>query len=226
VKTLKALRAELVAAADPAKAPQMQAYMKSAMPYHGVPSPVMKKLCKGFFKERFPEGVQGWEALILELWDGAKFREERYAALHVAADKRAAEWHTFKAMPLFEHLIVTGAWWDYVDDIASHRVGAVLRVEPKPTKKLLLKWSKDANFWKRRTAILSQLGFKDETDLEFLYACIEPSLGEKEFFLRKGIGWALRQYAWTDPKEVKRYVKEKGERLSPLSRREALKNVT
>ncbi len=76
-----------------------------------------------------------------------------------------------------------------------------------------------------RTSLICQLTFKEKTDLALLYACIEPSLGSKEFFLRKAIGWALRQHAWTDPKEVARYVKANESRLSPLSRREALKNI-
>ena len=82
-----------------------------------------------------------------------------------------------------------------------------------------------ANIWKRRSAILIQLKAKEQTDLDFLYACIEPSLDSKEFFLRKAIGWALRQYAWTDPVEVRRYVVANEARLSGLSRREALKNL-
>jgi 3-methyladenine DNA glycosylase AlkD len=79
--------------------------------------------------------------------------------------------------------------------------------------------------WKRRTAILSQLSFKERTDLKLLYACIEPSLDSPEFFLRKAIGWALRQYAWTNPKEIRRYLKAQSGKLSALSQREALKNL-
>ena len=86
-------------------------------------------------------------------------------------------------------------------------------------------WSTDDDMWKRRSAILCQLRAKERTDLDLLYGCIEPSLGSKEFFLRKAIGWALRQYAWTDPAEVQRYVRENEARLSGLSKREALKNV-
>ena len=89
----------------------------------------------------------------------------------------------------------------------------------------MLAWAGGDDLWKRRSAILCQLGWKGETDLGLLYACIEPSLGSKEFFLRKAIGWALRQYAWTDPGEVLRYVAANEERLAPLSRREALKNA-
>ena len=79
--------------------------------------------------------------------------------------------------------------------------------------------------WKRRASILCQLGFKHDTDLKLLYDCIEPNLTHKDFFIRKAIGWSLRQYAWTDPKEVRRYVKANTDRLSGLSVREAMKNI-
>jgi 3-methyladenine DNA glycosylase AlkD len=128
-------------------------------------------------------------------------------------------------MKMYEELIVTGAWWDYVDDIASHRVGAILRDYPAPMRRKMLAWSKSADLWKRRTSILCQLSFKAETDLELLYACIEPSLGSREFFLQKAIGWALRQYAWTDGAEIQKYVRRNRTRLSALSCREALKNI-
>jgi 3-methyladenine DNA glycosylase AlkD len=79
--------------------------------------------------------------------------------------------------------------------------------------------------WKRRSSIICQLRAKQKTDLDLLYACIAPSLDSKEFFLRKAIGWALRQYAWTDPDEIRRYVAANDDRLSGLSKREALKNI-
>jgi 3-methyladenine DNA glycosylase AlkD len=92
-------------------------------------------------------------------------------------------------------------------------------------RKKMLQWSRSRNLWKRRSAILCQLSFKTETDLDLLYAAIEPSLASKEFFLQKAIGWALRQYAWTDPREVRRYVRANAARISALSKREALKNI-
>ena len=128
-------------------------------------------------------------------------------------------------MKMFEELIVTGAWWDYVDDIASHRVGPILRDYPTPMRRKMLAWSRSGDLWKRRTAIICQLGFKAETDLQLLYACIEPSIGSREFFLQKAIGWALRQYAWTDAAEIKSYVRRNRTRLRALSCREALKNL-
>jgi 3-methyladenine DNA glycosylase AlkD len=92
-------------------------------------------------------------------------------------------------------------------------------------RKKMLQWSRSRNLWKRRSAILCQLSFKTDTNLDLLYAAIEPSLASKEFFLQKAIGWALRQYAWTDSAEVRRYVRANATRLSALSKREALKNI-
>ena len=219
------LRKALQEAGDPVKAPVMQAYMKSAMPYHGVPTPLLRQVCKATFADlRFATASQ-WQAQVLDLWRDARFREERYAALYLAGDKRGKPFQTLSAMKMYDELIVTGAWWDYVDDVASHRIGPILRDFPAPMRRKMLSWSKSNNLWKRRSAILCQLGFKAETDLELLYACIEPSLGSNEFFLQKAIGWALRQYAWTDGAEIKKYVRLNRTRLSALSCREALKNL-
>jgi 3-methyladenine DNA glycosylase AlkD len=130
------------------------------------------------------------------------------------------------ALPLYEEMITTGAWWDYVDSIASHRLGELLRRYPKELPAILRDWAVSDDLWKRRSAILAQLGFKGNTDLKLLYDCMRPSLQRPEFFLRKAIGWALRQYAWTDTKEVLRFVKAHEKQLSPLSKREALKNIS
>jgi 3-methyladenine DNA glycosylase AlkD len=222
---LAELRQALKAAADPRKAPAMQAYMKSSMPYHGVATPVLRRVCKAAFLDLQFTSAAHWQHTVLALWRNARFREERYAAMHLAGDKRAAGYQTPAAMKLYEELIVSGAWWDYVDDIASHRVGSILRDYPAPMRRKMLAWSRSHNLWKRRTSIICQLGFKADSDLELLYACIEPSLGSREFFLQKAIGWALRQHAWTDAAEVRRYVRRNHTRLSALSRREALKNI-
>ena len=113
-----------------------------------------------------------------------------------------------------------------MDSIAGHRLGELLRRYPKELPAILREWSVSDDLWKRRSAILAQLGCKGDTDLKLLYDCMQPSLERPEFFLRKAIGWALRQHAWTDPKEVVRFVKAHDKQLSPLSRREALKNVS
>ena len=219
------LRDALQAAADPARAPKMQAYMKSEMPYAGVSSVPLKALCKRIFAAHPVEDADSWRADILALWRGAAFREERYAAIELAADTRARTFQTMGALPLYEELITTGAWWDYVDIIASHRLGDILRADPAAMKPVMRQWSTDDNIWKRRSSILCQLSCKQKTDLQLLADCMAPSLSSKEFFLRKAIGWALRQYAWVDPAWVKQYVAAHDAQLSPLSKREALKNL-
>ncbi len=219
------VRRELARVADPRKAPAMQAYMKSKMPYRGVTGPFQKEVWKHVFPGVELENAETWRGLVLGLWRGAAFREERYGALALASDRRARDFQTLEALPMYEEMIVTGAWWDYVDFLAKHRVGELLRKFPAPMKKTMRQWSTCPDMWKRRTSILCQLGFKRETDLNLLYSCIEPSIGSREFFLRKAIGWALREHAWADPDEVVRYVRKNEKRLSGLSKREALKNV-
>jgi len=121
-------------------------------------------------------------------------------------------------------MIVTGAWWDYVDEVAHH-VGYLLRAHPEKIGPAMRKWSADKDMWKRRVSIICQISFKKDTDLDLLYANIEPNLADRTFFIRKAIGWALRSYAWTNPEEVARYVAANEARLSGLSKREALKNI-
>ena len=199
--------------------------MKSDMPYHGVPMPALRQSYKSLFSRLELATHADWSRIVLELWRGAKYREERYAAIALTGIKSASEFQTPTAMPVYEEMIVTGAWWDYVDEIAARRVGPILRSYPAPMKRKMLAWSKSENIWKRRASILCQLTFKKNTDLDLLYGCIEPSLDSKEFFLRKAVGWALRQYAWTDAAEIRRYVRQHKDRLSGLSQREALKNI-
>jgi 3-methyladenine DNA glycosylase AlkD len=224
-RLLLALRRELAALGDPARARGAQAYMKTAMPFHGVGAVPLRAVCRRLFAEIDLADAAAFRDEVLGLFRGARYREEMYAAVELARWKRAASFRDLDALPLYEEMIVVGAWWDVVDPVASHLLGELLRKEPRAMRRAMLAWARGDDLWKRRSAILCQLGFKAETDLGLLYACIEPSLGSKEFFLRKAIGWALRQHAWTDPAEVARWVAANEERLSPLSRREALKNA-
>jgi 3-methyladenine DNA glycosylase AlkD len=219
------VRVALTEAADPSRAPAMQAYMKSAMPYLGVPAIPLRKVCRELFNGLAWSSAAAWQADVLAIWRGAEFREERYAAIELTGVKAARPFQDLSALPMYEEMIVTGAWWDFVDAVATQRFWPILEREGAAMKRAMLAWSEDDDMWKRRSAILCQIKAKDRTDVDFLYACIETSLDSKEFFLRKAIGWALRQYAWTDPEEVRRYVAENAARLSGLSRREALKNI-
>jgi len=202
----------------------MQAYMKSTMPYYGLSSAQVDAICKQVFAEHPFPSCDDWRAAIVELWRRARYREERYAAIRLVFYKRHRECWTPDLMQMLEEMIVSGAWWDYVDALAQV-VGELLRAHPKQIRPLMRAWSKDENLWKRRVSIICQNSFKRDTDLKLLYANIEPNLADRDFFIRKAIGWALRAYAWTDPKEVARYVREHEAQLSGLSRREALKNV-
>jgi 3-methyladenine DNA glycosylase AlkD len=220
-----ALRSALRRVADPARAAPMQAYAKSAMPYLGVTAVPLRRVCRELFADLELPTAAAWRRAVLGFWRGARFREERYAAIELTGVRRFDRFQDMAALPMYEEMIVTGAWWDYVDGIAGHRLGMLLRRFPREMRKEMLAWSRSDDLWKRRSAILCQLTSKKTTDLDLLYATLEPALASKEFFLRKAIGWALRQYAWTDPKEVRRYVREHKAALSPLSKREALKNT-
>ena len=219
------LRKALAAVAEPERAAPMQAYAKSAMPYLGVTAVPLRKVCREAFADLELPTAAAWRDAALRLWRGARFREERYCAIELTGVRRFDRFQDMAALPMYEEMIVTGAWWDLVDGIASHRLGLLLRRFPREMRKEMLAWSRSDDLWKRRSAILCQLTFKKTTDLDLLYATIEPALSSKEFFLRKAIGWALRQYAWTDPGEVRRYVREHEQALSPLSKREALKHA-
>jgi 3-methyladenine DNA glycosylase AlkD len=200
--------------------------MKSTMPCRGVTAPLQKRLWREVFAAHPLASHDEWQAVALALWRDAKFREERYAAIALIEANAYQRFLTFRDVPMLEEMVVTGAWWDVVDTLATHPLGDVLRQDPRRMGRLMRRWARGPDMWKRRAAILCQIRFKDGTDLELLYDCIEPNLADTEFFVRKAIGWALRSLAWTNPREVRRYVTANRARLSPLSVREALENIT
>jgi 3-methyladenine DNA glycosylase AlkD len=199
--------------------------MKSAMPFAGVKVPEMRRIAKLLARDHVFDTAAAWRDACTALWDGAERREERYVAIELLLARRYAAWRTFDVVPLTEHFIVTGAWWDYVDSIAPTVLGDLLLAEPRRTVPLLRRWSADDDMWRRRSTLIAQLRLKKRTDEALLFELIEPSLESSEFFLRKAIGWALREYSKTAPGAVARYVKREHARLSPLSRREALKII-
>jgi 3-methyladenine DNA glycosylase AlkD len=219
-----AVRTGLADAADPERAPAMQAYMKSALPYYGVPMPLTRSIARTVYAEHRLTSRAEWDTAVRTLYDEATHREERYAALALVAHRYYREYRTVEALPLYEHLVVTGGWWDLVDELA-HRVGDVLRRQRAETEPVVRGWSRHEDMWLRRTAILCQLGHKADTDTRLMTDVIEPNLGDREFFIRKAIGWALREYAKTDPDWVLGYVESRRADMAPLSVREALKHV-
>lgn len=219
---ISAIRAQLRGAADPARAAGAQAYLKSEMPSLGVRVPEVRRIVRAAARERPPGSLQELQSTVLELWRDADWREERYAAIDLTGLRLAAG--ELSMLPLYEEIIRSGAWWDLVDGV-SHRLCELLQTHREDMSPVLLRWSMDPDLWIRRAAITAQLGAKSATDPALLAAVVEPNLADPEFFIRKAIGWALRDYSATDPDWVRDFAERSGEALSPLSRREALRNL-
>ncbi|MCR2811066.1 MULTISPECIES: DNA alkylation repair protein [unclassified Microbacterium] len=214
------IRAALHSAADPTRAAGQQAYMKSTIPFRGVRLPDVRRLTRAAVESAGAADPAALRDAARELWDDAEYREERYAAAALlAVDGAAAD---AAVVPIIEHMVRTGRWWDYTDEL-SHRLAALHDREPAATADLVRRWSTDPDMWIRRIAIISQLGRRDRVDLDLLAAVIEPNLADREFFIRKAIGWALRECARVHPEWVRAYAET--HELSPLSRREALKHL-
>ncbi len=211
---------ELAAAADPTKAAPMARYMKTTDPFYGVQKPGRTKILREM-KRRFPVTTAAeYENAVLDLWK-LPHREERYLAIGLAIGY--PEFLTFDRLPLYRRLIAEGAWWDFVDDVAARCVGPVWLEDRNRTTPVMGEWIDGPDMWLRRTAIIGHLKHKDRTDAATLFDfCLRRS-HEKEFFIRKAIGWALRQYAKTDPDEVRKFALSHREELSGLSFREATK---
>jgi 3-methyladenine DNA glycosylase AlkD len=143
----------------------------------------------------------------------------------VARHPRARSWLDPASLEMWRHLVVTGAWWDVVDEIAAHLVGDVLTAHRSEATPTVRAWATDDDLWLRRTAVICQLGHRGDTDLALLSWAIEQNLDDRSFWLRKAIGWALRQHARTDPDWVRGQVARWDDRLSGLSRREATKHL-
>ena len=219
------LRSALWMRADASRAVQMQAYMKSEMPFLGVPAPGVRAVCRAAFAAVRPGGPDVWRSTVIALWREATYREERYAALELLEHPHYRPYRTMDILPLYEELVVTGAWWDTGDVIAAHGLGELLLQAPVAMAAEMRRWARDHNVWKRRSAILCQLSLGADTDRQLLFDCIGPSVGERSFFLRKAIGWALREYGLTDPQAVAAYVGAHAGSLSALSKREALRRL-
>jgi 3-methyladenine DNA glycosylase AlkD len=215
------LRAELQKHSDPKRAEAMQAYMKTSQAFHGVSAVPLKKVFRAGRLRYDIKTFDEYQSVIKTLWIG-KSREEMYLAIMAA--KYYKVFRTDRAMPLYESMLRSASNWDLVDDIAAHLVGDLV-LQNRKHEARLRKWTKSENFWMRRSAILAHLFHKKKTNTKLLEETLTGMMHEKEFFIRKAIGWSLRQYAKTDPNWVKRFVRKYENQLSGLSRREALKHV-
>ena len=228
---IAALRAVFASHADPARAVAMQAYMKSVLPFYGLPAPLRRRLMAEVVKAHPAPDAVTLQRRMQTMWREARFREERYAAIELARRGRVErKMLGLELLPLLEEMISTGAWWDYCDDISGNELATLLERHPHVMKPLLRRWAKGGDLWPRRAAMLCQRGLGPASfDARLLYDCILPSIGSgcfaREFFIRKGIGWALRERSYAAPDEVAAFCREYAEQLSPLTQREALKAI-
>jgi 3-methyladenine DNA glycosylase AlkD len=185
----------------------------------------VRSIVRSIYTQRPITQRDAWDATVRALYDEATHREERYAALALVGHRLYSAYVDVAAMPLYEHLVSTGAWWDLVDEV-SHRVGDALRVDRPGVTAELDRWLAADSLWMRRSSIICQVGHRADTDLGLLARAVTANLADRDFFIRKAIGWALRDLSATNPDWVRGFVGEHGGELSPLSVREALRKIT
>jgi 3-methyladenine DNA glycosylase AlkD len=192
------------------------------MPFYGVQKPGRTPILRALVAEFPPADRDAYEELVLALWS-MPHREEKYLAVGVAV--RHQRFVVPASLLLYRQLIVEGAWWDLVDGVATQLVQTLVIEYTSEVWPEVDRWITEENMWLRRSAIICQVGAKTATDVGRLFRFCETCAGEEEFFIRKAIGWALREYAKTDPNAVADFVASHRDALSGLSFREATKHI-
>lgn len=219
---VKFIASEFRKQACPEKAGPMAAYMKTDKPFYGIQKPDRVPIYRQMKKRFVPADRKQYEKAVLALWSG-RHREEKYAAIEYARQHK--DFVIAQSVPLYERLIREGAWWDFVDDIAINLVGNCLLAERKQMRPLMDEWIDDDDMWIRRTAVIAHNHHRDETDARQLFKHCLRRAHENEFFIRKGIGWALREYSYANPAGVKEFLLSNRDKLSPLSFKEGAKQL-
>ncbi len=200
----------------------MAAYMKTDMPFYGVPKPLRQPILAELVRRFPPEGRSDYEARVEELF-GLEHREEKYLALGYA--KSFDRYVDVESMPVYRDLIVRGAWWDLVDEASTKLVGRALSKDRAGVTPVVRGWIDDGDMWLRRCAIICQVGHKGDTDVDLLSLACRTNLSDDRFFIRKAMGWALRDFARTDPGWVRAFAEAHGDQMAPLTLREATKHL-
>ncbi|MBR9860226.1 DNA alkylation repair protein [bacterium] len=212
------LKAAMLEAGNPSDAEQMYAYMKEQCPFYGLKATPRREIFKTVLYKHEP--IQNFEATAKGLF------EEEYRELHMCGQelvfKNKKLWNE-NTIETLEWMIGKNSWWDSVDYIATTCVGHFFKKFPERKESITEKWNKSGKMWYERSSIIFQLKYKDKTDTDMLSRYILNKKDDKEFFIRKAIGWALREYSRTDPQFVLDFVKK--HKLSPLSEREAIRNI-
>ncbi|MCL8014863.1 DNA alkylation repair protein [Streptomyces sp. AS02] len=218
---LERLTAAYAAAADPERAVAARAYMKDVAPFLGIPTPDRRTLSRTVVQGTPRPDETDCTAVALRCW---QLPEREYHYFAVDYLRRHVGRCSSGLLPVARHLITTVSWWDTVDALAAHVVGGLVAADPALTADMDA-WIVDDDLWVVRTALLHQLRYKERTDSERLFAyCLRQS-GHPDFFIRKAIGWCLREYGKTDPDAVRDFLARERGRFAPLSVREALKNI-
>ena len=205
---------------DKEKAVQMEKYMRNKFDFYGLHANERRKLSRHLQKiDNRPPHSQ-LSQVIIKLWSKNK-RELHYFAMELferyKTDFRIGD------IKLMVYMVENKSWWDTVDFISKKLVGQYFKTYPQFRDEFNSKWLKSNNIWLKRTALLFQLGYKDETDSELLFINIKKLKDIDEFFIQKAIGWSLREYSRTAPKKVENFIKNN--ELSSLSTREGLKVI-
>ncbi|WAU81045.1 DNA alkylation repair protein [Streptomyces sp. Qhu-G9] len=218
---LERLTAAYAGGADPQRARSARAYMKDIAPFLGLTTPDRRALSRTVLAGTPRPDETDCTAVALRCW---RLPEREYQYFAVDYLRRNVRCLSSRFLPVARHLVSTVPWWDTVDLLACHVVGGLVAADPR-LRADMDRWIEDDDLWIARTALLHQLRYKEATDTERLFAyCVRRS-GHPDFFVRKAIGWCLREYAKTDPAAVREFVARERDRLSPLSVREALKNI-
>ena len=215
---IRPLQAEFEKHAIPENAFQMKKYMKSRFEFFGIKSPLRRELYGKHTSQFGLIPADQREEIVHWCWEAPQ-REWQYFAMEFLG--KEVKKVNKEIIVLYEFMIVKKSWWDTIDFISANLVGPYLQKFIEQIPHRTTKWMNSDNMWLQRTCLLFQLRYKNRTDTELLISFIHQLEGSNEFFIRKAIGWALREYSKTDPDFVVRFVRENS--LSGLSEREALK---
>ena len=218
---LSRLDERLRAAADPARAAGQAAYMRDRFAFLGVPAPELRRIERAAVTGLPPPDEAALRSTALALWEREQ-REYQYVACYHLGRHAAVPGPGF--LPTLRTLITTKAWWDTVDPLATRVTADLVRRHPALVAEMDA-WARDDDKWLVRTAILHQLHHGAATDTGRLFGYCAAQAGHRDFFVRKAIGWALRQYARTDPGAVRAFLDDHRDQLSGLSVREAAKHL-
>jgi 3-methyladenine DNA glycosylase AlkD len=222
VELMARLDERLAAAADPVRATAMRAYMRDRFPFLGVPAPAVQQVLRAALAGQPRPDAATLREVALTCWTRDE-REYQYAACVLL--RRHARVLDSGFLDTARRLITGKPWWDTVDALAAHVVGPLV-ARDRGLVTTMDAWAADDDLWLVRTAILHQLTYKAATDAPRLLRYCAAQAAHPDFFVRKAIGWALREYGKTDPAAVRAFVAAHAAELSGLSRREALKHLS